>query len=161
MALLRPLGRASKKIHDGSRSSSLDSAVGVANSDIRDAIPEAAVAVSPSKSARKAHYQYSTATKDQSIAGNLKSKMLRAKPLPSSLSGGRRNASGMHERRNSEPDHYGEGRPLAMRHSSLAAHGEPIHGSALQSAPQFSTIFEEKSKSHYAAAAMDNATEHG
>jgi hypothetical protein len=148
-------------MHDGSRSSSLGSAVGVANSDIRDAIPEAAVAVSPNKAARKARHQYSTATKDQSIAGNLKSKMLRAKPLPSSLSSGRQHASGMHERRNSEPGHYGENRPMAMRRSNLAGHGEPTHGSALQSVSQFSTIFEEKSKSQYPAAAVDNAAEHG
>ena len=83
--------------------------------------------------------------------------MLRAKPLPSSLSSGRRHASDMHERRNSEPDD----RPMAMHRSNLAGHGEPAHGSALQSMSQFSTIFEEKSKSHYAAAAMDNAIEHG
>ena len=83
--------------------------------------------------------------------------MLRAKPLPSSLSSGRRHASDVHERRNSEP----EDRPMAMRHSNLVDHGEPVHGSALQSIAQFSTIFEEKSKSHYAATAMDNATEHG
>jgi len=135
-------------MHDGSRSSSLDSPVGVANRDIHTILrhassssirPEAAVAVSPSKSARKAHYQYyqyenATAAKDQSIAGNLKSKMLRAKPLPknkhtSSLSSGRRHASDMHERRNSEP----EDQPIAMRHGNLADHGEPMHGSALQS----------------------------
>ena len=144
-------------MHDGSRSSSLNSPGGVANSDIRHAIPEAAVAISPSRPARKAHYQYATATKDQSIAGNLKSKMLRAKPLPSSLSSGRRHASDVHERRNSEP----EDRPMAMRHSNLVDHGEPVHGSALQSISQFSTIFEEKSKSQYAAAAIDNATAHG
>jgi len=50
---------------------------------------------------------------------------------------------------------------MAMRHSNLVDHGEPVHGSALQSIAQFSTIFEEKSKPHYAATAMDNATEHG